>query len=141
MIKVKILTIGKHKHSWLESALEEYEKRLKPYMTIEWVLVKNDEQLLKLAHEAKNCICLDPKGVEMTSEAFALQIERLIHQKGAHLTFCIGGAEGLPSLLKNTALAVISLSKLTFTHQMTRLILLEQLYRSKEIFEGSGYHK
>lgn len=141
MIKVKILTIGKHKHAWLESALKEYEERLKHYMAVEWILAKNDEQLLKLAQEAKNCICLDPKGMEMTSEAFTAQIEKLTHQKGAILTFCIGGAEGLPLTLKSKALAVISLSKLTFTHQMTRLILLEQLYRSKEIAIGSEYHK
>jgi 23S rRNA (pseudouridine1915-N3)-methyltransferase len=141
MIKVRVFTIGKNKHSWLEPGLQDYEKRLKGYMSIEWLFFKNDEDMLKAIDKEKNIICLDPKGSSYTSEEFSLRIEKLLSLNGASLTFCIGGSDGLPVGIKNQARELISLSKLTFTHQMTRLILIEQLYRAKEISEGSPYHK
>lgn len=64
-----------------------------------------------------------------------------MEKEGAHLNFVIGGAEGLPPPILNNSLTQISLSPLTFTHQLTRLILLEQLYRAFEIQKGSQYHK
>ena len=141
MIKVKVLSIGKNKHSWLEPALEDYEKRLKGYMSIEWLFFKNDEEMLKAIDKEKNIICLDPKGDSYTSEEFSIRIEKLLTFNGASLTFCIGGSDGLPIAIKNRAKELLSLSKLTFTHQMTRLILIEQLYRAKEIQDGTPYHK
>jgi 23S rRNA (pseudouridine1915-N3)-methyltransferase len=141
MIKVRVFAIGKNKHSWLEPGLQDYEKRLKGYMSIEWLFFKNDDDMLKAIDKEKNIICLDPKGNIYTSEEFSLRIERLLSLNGASLTFCIGGSDGLPCAIKEQARELISLSKLTFTHQMTRLILVEQLYRAKEISEGNPYHK
>ena len=137
MYKIKIYTIGKHKEVWLNQALEEYTTRLQSRMQIIWHLSKTLPDLSK----EKNYIALDPKGKQMTSEAFSTFLYKELEIQGSHITFIIGGSEGLPPLVKSNARALISLSKLTFTHQITRLILLEQLYRAAEIERGSAYHK
>lgn len=137
MVKINILSIGKIKHSWLEEALDEYTKRLSPYATINWRLVKNLTELEKAAEKEMRLICLDPKGREQTSEEFS----SLIQKEGSRMCFVIGGDVGLSEMLKKRAAHLLSLSRLTFTHQLTRLILLEQLYRAFEIERGSPYHK
>lgn len=141
MIKIKIFTVSKHKHAWLEEALSSYEKRLRSFSHITWQLFKSEKDLEKHVEREKNFICLDPTGVEYTSEQFAQFINQNIEQKGPKLSFVIGGANGLLNETKDSAEHIISLSKLTFTHQMTRLILIEQLYRSFEIARNSPYHK
>lgn len=136
MFKVKVLTIGRCKEEWLAAALAEYEKRLKGKLSIEWILAKDDAQLIDWAL-AEPFIALDPKGELLTSEAWSEKMIKL----GLRLTFVIGGAEGLPSQILKQAQFKWSLSPLTFTHQITRLILVEQLYRAMEIERGSRYHK
>ena len=137
MIKVKILSIGKNKEEWLQTALSEYEKRLTPFCQVEWILAKNDVQLEEFSKREGKYIALDPHGKSMTSEKFATWVG----QAGSRFNFVIGGAEGLTPTLKANASFLWSLSPLTFTHQLTRLILLEQLYRAYEINRGSNYHK
>lgn len=140
MIKVKILSVGKTREPWLEEAIGEYFKRLQKTVTFECVWVKEDAQLQALANKDSLVICLDPAGKLMTSEAFADFFAQQVEAGGARLTFVIGGPDGLPeSLRKNHPL--ISFSLLTFTHQLTRLILIEQIYRSMEILKGSKYHR
>ena len=141
MFKVKVLTIGKCKEPWLASALSEYEKRLSPKVRIEWAIAKNDEQLIEWAAQEPFLIPLDPGGELLTSGRLSQKLIRLFEEKGSRLCFAIGGAEGLPKKLLDQFPFHLSLSPLTFTHQMTRLILIEQLYRSFEIEKGSGYHK
>ncbi len=136
MFKVKVLTIGKCKEEWLEQALAEYEKRLKGRMAVEWLIAKDDEQLIEWVEE-ESYVALDPNGKLLKSEELA---ERMI-QWGLRLNFVIGGAKGLPKEIIRKAQFVWSLSPLTFTHQITRLILIEQLYRGTEIERGSQYHK
>ena len=136
MFKVKVLTIGKCKEKWLSEALAEYEKRLQGKLAIEWRLAKDDPQLIEWANQ-EAFIALDPKGELLTSEAWSEKMIAL----GLRLTFVIGGAEGLPPTLLRQARFRWSLSPLTFTHQITRLILVEQLYRATEIERGSQYHK
>ena len=136
MFKVKVLTIGKCKEKWLSDALFEYEKRLQGKMAFEWRLAKDDAQLSSWA-EQEPYIALDPKGELLASEALAGKMVKW----GLRLTFVIGGAEGLPTQVLKQAQFRWSLSPLTFTHQITRLILVEQLYRSMEIERGSQYHK
>ena len=136
VFKVKIFTIGKCKEKWLEEALAEYEKRLRGKMAIEWLLVKNDAELIEWT-KTEPYIALDPQGELFSSEAWSQKMVQL----GLRLNFVIGGAEGLPSPLLKNARLKWSLSPLTFTHQMTRLILVEQLYRATEIERGSQYHK
>lgn len=136
MFKVKVLTIGKCKEEWLSTALSEYEKRLKGRLTIEWLLAKDQKELIEWCN-GESYIALDPKGEMLTSESLSEKIMKW----GLRLVFVIGGAEGLPAEVVKHAAFKWSLSKLIFTHQITRLILVEQLYRAMEIERGSQYHK
>jgi 23S rRNA (pseudouridine1915-N3)-methyltransferase len=136
MFKVKVFTIGKCKEDWLLQALGEYEKRLSGKLTIQWLLAKDDPQLIEWTSQ-ESYIALDPKGELMNSEAWSEKIMKW----GLRLNFVIGGAEGLPLQILQKAAFKWSLSPLTFTHQITRLILIEQLYRALEIERGSRYHK
>lgn len=140
MFKIKIFSIGKTKEAWLESAISEYLKRLQPIASIECLWCKSDAQLIEMAKKENCYICLDPKGPAMTSEAFSTLLTSTLEKGGSRLTFVIGGAEGLPKELKEHA-SLLSLSSMTFTHQLTRLVLIEQIYRAFEIAKGSNYHK
>lgn len=141
MVRIKIFSIGKTKESWLIEALSEYEKRLRPIMPIEWIFAKNNEQLQSLVEKEPSFIAMTPTGKEMTSEVFSKNLYLWLERFGSRLSFVIGGAEGLPPFFTNNAFQCLSLSKLTFTHQFARLILLEQIYRATEIYKGSEYHK
>lgn len=140
MFKIKIASIGKFKERWLELAVDEYIKRLKPVAAIEFHLMKEDEQLANFAAKEGLCICMDVNGAMLDSEEFSSYLQAKLVEGGSRLTFIIGGAEGLPLPLKNHPNR-ISLSKLTLTHQLARLVLLEQIYRAFEIAKGSPYHK
>lgn len=139
-MKIKIISVGKTKESWLEEAFEEYIKRLKPIMEIECLWAKNDAQLAAWAQREKGVICLDPRGAQQTSEQFSTFLHQQIERNGSRLAIVIGGAEGLTEEVKRLG-PLVSLSLLTFTHQITRLILVEQIYRAFEIAKGSNYHK
>jgi 23S rRNA (pseudouridine1915-N3)-methyltransferase len=138
MIKIKVLTIGKTKESWLLSALKTYEKRLTSTVFFSWDLVKDDQQLLSHCEEDSFLICLDPKGAFLTSEEFA---KKFFFSPQSKITFIIGGDKGLAQNILEKASFILSLSPMTFTHQMTRIILIEQIYRALEIAKGSKYHK
>lgn len=140
MYKLRILSIGKTKEQWLEEALDEYIKRLSKTLSIEFLWAKNNEQLIQLATKESNLICLDAGGKLMDSENFSTFILKQFEQGGSRLAIVIGGAEGLPAELKKQT-GLISLSPMTFTHQIVRLILVEQIYRALEIDKGSRYHK
>lgn len=139
MVKIKIFSPGKTKESWLQEALQEYIKRLQQVAEIEWILPKKESDLVPLVTKEKRWIALDPQGKEFTSEQFSRFVFQELETNGATISFVIGGAEGLPPALRKEPL--ISLSRLTFTHQAARLILLEQIYRAFEIDKGSNYHK
>lgn len=139
MLKLKLISVGKTKEEWLDAAIDEYVKRLKPVMAIEFLWVKNDEQLIAAVEKESGAVCLDAAGKQMTSEQFASFIGKSFEDNGSRLTLVIGGAEGLPPKLKNYPL--ISLSLMTMTHQIVRLVLMEQMYRAFEILKGSKYHK
>mgnify|MGYP000275819416 CR=1 FL=1 len=140
MQKIKLISVGKTKEKWLEDAINEYIKRLSPYLEFEFIWAKDDIHLVKLVEKEKNVICLDVEGTLYSSESFAKYILESLEQGGSRLTLVIGGAEGLPFELK-TKHSKISLSPMTFTHQCTRLILIEQIYRAFELAKGSKYHK
>lgn len=141
MYKIKIFSVGKTKEEWLQTALSIYEERLKSSAYVEWILAKNDEQLKQFLSKESNFICLDPKGKQFSSENFSVFLLQKWEKMGSRLSFVIGGAEGIDEVLKSKALCLISLSQMTFTHQITRLILIEQIYRALEISKGSAYHK
>lgn len=141
MLKIKILTIGRCKETWLNEALLEYEKRLKGRVLFEWQLAKQEQQLLEWALAEPFLVLLDLQGDLLSSERFSQKFLSLLQEKGARLTFVIGGALGLPSPLFQKPHFSWSLSPLTFTHQMVRLLLVEQIYRALQIEQGTGYHK
>ena len=138
MFRVKVITIGRLKEAWLADALSEYEKRLNGKMEIEWMLVEKEEERQKSALKEPLLIALDLKGKELSSEDFS---RKLFCEWGARAAFIIGGAEGLSPLVIKQAAFRWCLSPLTFTHQIVRLLLAEQLYRAIEIERGSSYHK
>ena len=138
--RVRIVSPGKNKERWLEDAIELYTTRLRGTLELECVWVRDDAALVKQARDAGSVIALDPLGKTCTSEEFAELLFAAIERGGSRLSFIIGGAEGLPKEVRADA-TLVSLSRLTFTHQMARLVLAEQIYRATEIRKGSGYHK
>jgi len=140
MLKLKILSVGKTKEKWLEEAFSEYVKRLNPSVQIECIWAKDTPQLVEWAQKEHSYLCLDPSGHLFTSEEFSRFLIQQWEKGGSRLTLMIGGAEGLPQEIKQKG-SSISLSPLTFTHQITRLVLIEQIYRAIEIQKGSQYHK
>jgi len=131
--------MGRCRETWLQCALAEYEKRLQATLQIEWLIAKNNAQLIDWAREEPFLIALDPKGDLLESEKLSRKLHSLLREKGSRLQFIIGGAEGIPPEIE--CHWRWSLSPLTFTHQMVRLLLAEQLYRALDIEKGSGYHK
>lgn len=140
MIHIKILSPGKIKDSWLHEAIGEYLKRLTPVAQFELLWTKDEKQFAELLREQKEVICLDPRGKMYSSEAFADYFFKGVERGGSSLAFAIGGAEGFPEgTTQNRPL--LSLSPMTFTHQHTRLLLIEQIFRAFEIQKGTRYHK
>lgn len=159
-MKIRIIAIGKIKETYLKMGIDEYLKRIKPYSQIEIVevldepvcenpsnsqitLVKNKEgqKVLKLLKPSDYVISLDLNQKEFTSEAFAAFLDKKFEISKSYITFVIGGSYGLSDELKQRANDSITLSKMTFLHQMTRLILLEQIYRAFKINKNEVYHK
>ena len=158
-MKIKIYCIGKIKEQYLKDGINEYIKRILPYSSVEIIEVadskvkdnpnksdiekaKNEEgdRVLKLV---KNdyLIGLDLNKKEPTSEEFTEFLHDKLVEGGSNVSFVIGGSYGLSDALKQRCNNSISLSKLTFLHQMTRLILLEQIYRAFKILNNETYHK
>lgn len=140
MYKLRIFSVGKTKEEWLEQAIAEYIKRLQHTTSIEYIWAKNDEQLIALVEKEEAVICLDALGQMMDSEKFSSFLVKQLEAGGSRLSFVIGGAKGLPASIKKKY-PLISFSLMTFTHQIIRLILVEQIYRAFEISKGSRYHK
>lgn len=142
MIKIQIVGVGKTKEEWLETAIAEYLKRLLPTARFDFLFLKDNQALLDHLKDLpeRTYITLDEAGDSYNSVQFSRFLERFMHENGPRLQFIIGGAEGLPSSLKQHTPSV-SLSPMTLTHQMVRLLLVEQIYRALEIQRGSRYHK
>jgi len=140
--RVTIYSVGKTKEAWLQTAIDLYTQRLRSVVEVECVWVKDDPALAAQVVRSKDaCIVLDERGKLCTSVEFTDQFYRALEDGGSRLSFFIGGADGLPPELKADQKRLLSLSKLTFTHQMARLLLVEQIYRATEIRKGTGYHK
>ena len=159
-MKIKIYAIGHLKEAYLKQGINEYLERLKPYATTEIVEVndepipnnpsssdieiaknKEGQRVIKLLRKDEYLIGLDLVKKQPTSEEFAKYLEDKFVLGGANLSFVIGGSYGLSDELKNRCQDRIGLSNMTFLHQMTRLILLEQLYRAFKINRNEVYHK
>ena len=154
-MRIRIISPGKIKEKWLQAGIQEYVKRLGRYCRVSIVTVSDmpdswpqekamaaeAEQILKHIRSQDLVVLLDLKGRHMASEAFAKTLDQWMVQGGSEIVFVIGGSNGLDSSLRERAQAAICLSSMTFTHQMTRLILLEQCYRAFRILRNEPYHK
>lgn len=138
-----IVVVGKKNsvEGWISAGIAEYEKRLRPIMTMNTFFLRNDEELIAHCANARGqVIALDEQGKVMSSKEFAEYLYKSFEAGGASVCFVIGGAEGLPASIRS-GYPTISLSAMTWTHQMARLLLIEQIYRATEIRKGSSYHK
>lgn len=140
MLKLKIISIGKTKEEWLNSAINEYVKRLSPVLKIEFVWAKDNDQLKDLLDKEPAVICLDAQGKMLDSEQFSKFLQNQFVESDSRVVMAIGGSDGLPKEIKGLY-PCISLSLMTMTHQIVRLVLIEQIYRAFEIAKGSKYHK
>lgn len=141
MLKVKIYTVHKTKEKWLKQALDEYEKRLKPIMRFEWIILKDEKDLEKKVLNEKFYICLDERGKSLNSVDFSKKIFDFFEEHCSQISFVIGSDVGLTKKISQRANYLLSLSNFTFTHQMCRVLLLEQLYRAYQISKNTKYHK
>lgn len=150
---IKIICVGKIKEKFYKEAIEEYQKRLSKYTKIKIIEVEdinlNNEELIKqkeseliLKHIDKKdyVITLEIEGKELTSIELSKKIEEL-ETTNPNITFIIGGSYGLDNEIKELSNYKLSFSKLTFPHQLFRVILLEQIYRAYKIKNNESYHK
>ena len=159
-MKITVIAVGKIKEKYLKDALAEYSKRLSRYCKLEIIEVadektpdqaseaaedliraKEGERILKHIRDDMFVITLEIGGKMLTSEEFADKIETLGVQGKSSIAFVIGGSIGLgKEVLKRSDFA-LSFSKMTFPHQLMRVVLLEQVYRGYRIMNGAPYHK
>lgn len=159
-IVIRIIAVGKLKEKALSMLVEEYTKRLRPFTKLEIVEVadesapmsnsdasnamvkeKEGERILAKIKDNEYVILLDLWGEMMSSEAFAKKLEQLQTYSTSNLTFVIAGSLGPGENVYRRCNARLKLSEMTFTHQMTRVILLEQVYRAYMIRNHNPYHK
>ena len=158
-MKITIVCAGKLKEKYLQAGIAEFLKRLKPFAQVEireiheekmpetpseaekqQVLTREGERLLRLVPEGSYLFVLDVYGEELASEELAARLDRLALGGRSNLTFLIGGAFGLSPAVRQAADLRLSFSRMTFTHQMVRLLLVEQIYRAFKINRGEKYH-
>ena len=159
-MKITIITVGKIKEKYLKDAIAEYTKRVSKYCKLEIVEVadektpdnasevvenairsKEAERILKYVKDDAYVITLEINGKQLTSEELADKVEKLGVQGTSHIIFIIGGSIGLGEEVLEKSNYALSFSKMTFPHQLMRVILLEQIYRSYRIISGEPYHK
>ncbi len=159
-MKITVITVGKLKEKYLKDAVAEYAKRLGKYCRLEILEVpdektpdqasetvcqkikaKEGERILKYISEDMYVITLEIQGKMLTSEELASRMEQLGIQGKSSLVFVIGGSLGLGEKVLARSDFALSFSRMTFPHQLMRVILLEQIYRSYRITNGEPYHK
>lgn len=159
-VKIKIITVGKLKEKYLVQGINEYLKRLQSYAKVEMIEVadekapenlseaemlqvkrKEGERILTKIGDQDHVFVLAIDGKQFSSEAFSKEIEQLgIHGK-SQLAFVIGGSLGLSGEVMKRSQQQMSFGKLTYPHQLMRLVLVEQIYRGFRIMRGEPYHK
>ena len=159
-MKITVITVGKLKEKFYRDAAAEYEKRLSRYCKLEIIQVEDEKtpdktgtsldeavkkkeanRILKYIREDAYVVVLEIQGNMYDSEGFAEQLKKLATQGISHIQFVIGGSLGLHEEVCKKADLAVSFSKMTFPHQLMRVILLEQVYRAYRIINGEPYHK
>lgn len=159
-MKITVLAVGKLKEKYWKQAIAEYQKRLGAYTKIEIIEVpdekapenmsekeieqvkqKEGQRLLAKVKPQSTVITLEIQGNMLTSEGLAKNIQQRMTQGQSDFTFIIGGSNGLHQDVLDRSNYALSFSKMTFPHQMMRVILLEQVYRAFKIMRGEAYHK
>ena len=155
-MEIKLITVGKTDVQWVREGLELYASRLKHYIPFsvveipelkkvsalsrQQIMQKEGELILKHLSPGDHLILLDEHGREFRSMEFAEHLEHLLSMGGKNLVFVVGGAFGFSDAVYARAHSKISLSRMTFSHQMVRIIFAEQLYRAFTILKGEPYH-
>ena len=155
-MQITLLFIGKTTDKNIQELITEYQNRLQHYTKFKLVVLEpnkkklpqDEKELRKLEGElilaevnpSTTFILLDEKGKGYTSRSFATYIQKQLNTGGKELMFCIGGAYGFDEKVYERADGKIALSAMTFTHQMVRLIFVEQIYRAFTILRGEKYH-
>ncbi|MCT4633402.1 MAG: 23S rRNA (pseudouridine(1915)-N(3))-methyltransferase RlmH [Firmicutes bacterium] len=159
-MKITILTVGKIKEKYFVNAIKEYTKRLSKYCSLKEIevsdekapenlsekdmeIVKNKEgeRILKNIKDSSHVIALAIEGKQKSSEELASRIEKLGVSGKSDIVFIIGGSLGLSDAVYKRADELLSFSKMTFPHQLMKVVLLEQVYRAFRIIKNEPYHK
>lgn len=160
MLHINIICIGKIKETFFKDSIDEYSKRLNKYCTLNIIelpdekipnnpsekdisIIKDKEgqNIINNIKKDSYIICMDLKGKQYTSEEFSSKIENIAISSNSSITFVIGGSLGISNNVLNISNELISFSKMTFPHQLFRVILLEQIYRAFKIIKNETYHK
>lgn len=155
-MKITLLTVGKTNDLSFKNAISEYQKRLKFYISFDIEEIpclkntknltednqkqKEGELILRYLQAEDEVVLLDDKGSEFSSKQFASYIEKKTTSGLKHLVFVVGGPYGFSQEVYQRANDKVSLSRMTFSHQMVRLVFTEQLYRAMTILKGEPYH-
>ena len=149
---IKIICVGKIKENYLKDAIVEYKKRISKYTNIEIIelldtnydikktLLTEYNSIIKVMNPSDYNILLDINGIELDSLSFAKKIDDTF-TFNSNITFIIGGSYGVMDKLRNQVNYRLSFSKMTFPHQLFRVLLLEQIYRAYKINNNEEYHK
>jgi 23S rRNA (pseudouridine1915-N3)-methyltransferase len=157
LVRIQIIAVGKNKDSWVTEGCRHFEKLLRRYATLAWTVLPGPKgasslspreirkvesaQLLGALPDRGAMVALSDDGERHATLALTERFEKLYTGAGGIVTFVIGGPHGLDKAITSRADWVLSLSTLTFSHQLVRLVLLEQLYRMFSIIHHTGYHK
>lgn len=155
-MRITLLTVGKTDVKWVRDGIDLYSSRLRHYipfsmdeipelkgtssLTREQIKTKEGELILKRLRPSDEVILLDEHGKEYTSMEWARNLEARLSRSGKDIVFIIGGAFGFSQEVYSRADGKMSLSRMTFSHQMVRTIFIEQLYRAFTIIKGEPYH-
>lgn len=156
-MKIRILSVGKVRQSFIRDGETEYLKRIRgnrlsvvveelglespSSLGSHEVQEREAQEILKRIKGFDLIVALDERGSSPSSIAFANLIEKWMQGSAKSVVFLIGGAYGFSEKIRHQADYVLSLSPMTFPHQLTRLVLIEQLYRAQTLIQGTGYHK
>ena len=155
-MKIVLITIGKTNEKYLIEGISDYQKRLKHYTNFERIEIANiknaknfseselmkkeGELILKQIQNSDHLVLLDDKGKDFTSQKFAQKLQQWMLSGKKRLVFIVGGAYGFSDEIYKRGNEKLSLSKMTFSHQMVRLFFVEQIYRGYTILNNEPYH-